>query len=467
MLPLLLALSAGLTAQAPARSADPAAKAILDTALARMGGADAVARVQRVRREMLTTWQRTNFRDEPYADAPSFELHTDIRDYGINGWKNTRKFGFGANGQQIVDIVLDTVAIRQMPNGSWSSLSLAYVDERRELFAVAPERVVLLAREAADLQLGRDTTIDGLPTRRVTATVGGFPMTIFLRSGDGLPAMSRFRAAQPNDFGLLPWGAMEVETWYSRWTRTAAGVALPFQLDQRRVGRQYKRMSVQSIAFDTVATPETFAISDSLRGVYFAKDAKSMIDLPFDSARVVEGNWVNFATPGAPAGAVKVGGRWVLLEGGQGGLSADRAVGWLERNDASAAVAAALLTSTNAGNGGVAALARRRVPVQIAPGAKPFVDRMLGNTGIAGTGPVVVARPQWLKVGSDSLWLQPIDLPDFPRTMIVYSPTLKWAYSAAAFAPLQQQYIVAALRARGWTVEKLGSLRSINTAAPH
>lgn len=465
---LSLLLLAGVITAAPLRSKvpDPAAKAIIDTALARMGGAAAVARVQRVRREMLTTWQRTSFRDEPYADAPSFELHTDIRDYGLNAWKNTRKFSLVGAGPQIVDIVNDSVAIRQMPNGSWSSLSIAYVDERHELFAIAPERILLLARDAADLKLGRDTTIDGVPTARLTATVDRYAMTIFIRRGDGLLAMSRFHAAQPNDFGLTEWGAMDVETWYSRWARTPAGVALPTQMDQRRVGRPYKRMSVLQMAFDTVATAETFAISDSLRALYFVKDTRAMHDVALDTAKVVDGIFAIFGAPGSPTGAVKLGGRWVLVEAGQGELSADRAVEWLSKNDASAPVGGAVLTLTNAGNGGVTALARRRVPTWIAPGSKPFVDRMVGNTGVAGVAPTTVAREQWIKVGNDSLWLAPIDLPDSPRTMVVYSPTLKWAYSATAFAPLQQQYVLAALRGRGWTVEKLGSARAINTPAP-
>jgi hypothetical protein len=461
LLVLSLFAAAPLQAQAPAT----AAITVIDTALARMGGRDVVARVQRVRREMLTQWQRTNFRDEPYADAPSYELHTDIRDYGLKGWRNTRKFGFAANAQQIVDVVVDTVAIRQI-GGAWSGLSRAYIDERRELFAIAPERFLLVARDASDLRLGRDTTIDGLPAARLTATVDGFAMTIVVRRGDGLPAFVRFRAAQGDDFGLLSWGEMEVETWYSRWARTASGVVLPTQMDQRRVGRPYKRMSVLSMAFDTVTTSETFAISDSLRQVYFATADRSMIDVPFDSVVVTEGTFINFRAPGAPAGAVKVGGRWVLLEVGQGELSAERALGWLARNEASAPVAAAILTATNAGNGGVTVVGRQRIPSFVAPGARPFVDRMIGNTGIAGVTPVTITRAQWIKVGTDSLWVEPIDLPDAPRTALVYSPTLGWAYSANAAAPLQAQYVLDRIRGRGWTVTKLGSVRGVAAPAP-
>lgn len=462
LLVLSLFTAAPLQAQAPA----PAALAVVDTALARMGGREAVARVQRVRREMLTQWQRTSFRDEPYADAPSYELHTDVRDYGLRAWRNTRRFSVSGAGPQIVDIVVDTVAIRQMPNGIWGPLNIAYVDELRELFAIAPEHLLPRARAAADLALGRDTTIDGLPAARVTATVEGHRMTLFFRRGDGLLAMSRFRAAQPNDFGLVEWGTMEVETWYSRWNRFPVGAALPMQIDQKRVGRPYKRMTVLSAAFDTVTTAETFAISDSLRRAYLATAVLSMIDVPFDSAVVTEGTYLNFRAPGAPAGAVKVGGRWVLLEAGQGELSGERALDWLARNESATSVAAAILTQTSAGNGGVTVLGRRRISTYLAPGARPFVDQMIGNTGIAGTSPVTVTRPQWLKVGSDSLWLEPIDLPDAPRSLVVYSPSLGWAYSAGAVAPLQVQYLLDRIRGRGWAVTKLGSVRGIATPAP-
>jgi hypothetical protein len=92
---------------------------------------------------------------------------------------------------------------------------------------------------------------------------------------------------------------------------------------------------------------------------------------------------------------------------------------------------------------------------------------MIGNVGTTGVSPVTVTRAQWIKVGTDSLWLEPFDLPDAPRTMLVYSPTLKWAYTANAFAPLQQQYLLARIRSHGWQVEKVGSGRAISTPAPH
>ncbi|HEX7917934.1 MAG TPA: hypothetical protein VF454_00950 [Gemmatimonadales bacterium] len=466
MLSLLFAVSVWSSAPLPSQSPDPAAKAVVDTALARMGGRDAVAHLQRVCREALTIWQRLTFRDEPYSDALTPELHTDVRDYSLNAWRNTRKFSLTAGAQQIVDIVRDTVAIRQAPNGVWAPLNVAYVDERREIWTIAPEHLLLVAREAPDLALGRDTTIDGLPAARLTATIDHFAVTMLFRKGDGLLAMTRFRVDETNDFGLVPWGPHEIETWYSKWTRYPAGVALPAQLDQKRVGRPYKRMLVLAAAFDTVTTAETFAISDSLREAFFATATKPMHDLPLDSARVLDGTFASFNTFGAPAGAVRIGGKWVLLEAGQAGLNADRAIDWLVRTTPESAVSAAILTFTIPGNGGVTALGRRRVPTYIAPGERPYVERMLGNTGTTGVSPVTVSRAQWLKVGSDSLWLEPIDLPDAPRSLLVYSPTLQWVYSAWAVAPLQSQYVLDRIRSHGWVVQRLGQARTISAPAP-
>ena len=470
MLALIFAAGvAAAPAPAPAAMADPApdprALAVVDTAIARMGGADVLGRIQRVRFELLTQWQRTSFDTRPYPDQPSYELHSDVRDYSIPAWRNTRRFQLVGTPRPITDIVRDSVAIRQI-NGAWAPLNVAYVDERRELFTFAADRLVLLARAAPDLALAADTTIGGLPHARVTATVAGFPATLFFRRGDGLPAMARYRAAQPNDFGLVPWGVMDVELWYSRWQRLPSGAVLPHQWDTRRVGQPYKRITVLAAAFDSVATADSFAVSDSLRGAFFATATRPMHDVPLDSARVVEGRLATFGVFTALGGAVKIGRQWILLEAGQAALSAERAVNWLAQNDSGSSVAGAIITVPTAGNGGVEWLAARKVPVHAAPGALPFLRTVLRNHGRPPAAVAPVARGQWIRAGGDSLWVEPIDLPDAAGALLVYVPSLRWAYSALAAAPLQRDYVLARIRERGWTVDRLGSLRGIAVPLP-
>jgi len=461
---MLTLLVAGALAVVQGPGARPASA--LDTAIARMGGAEALGRIERVRYELITQWQRTSFADVPYADQPSYEIHSDVRDYTIPAWRNTRRFQGARPSPEVVDIVRDTVAIRRLGPAPWAPLNVAYVDERRELFAFAPERVLLLARGAPDLRVLADTAIGGRPHARVAATVDRFPATLFLRRGDGLPAFVRYRAAQPNDFGLAPWGAMDVEVWYSGWARTPAGVVLPRQLDIRRVGRPYKRITVLGAAFDSVASPDSFAVSDSLRAAYLATAVKPMHDLPLDSARMVDARLATFGAPGTPAGAVKLGQRWVLLETGQSPFSAERAAAWLERSDPGSEIAAALVTAPAAGNGGAAWLAARNVPIHASPGAMPFLATILRNHRQPATAASVVARAQWRHIGGDSLWVEPIDLPDAPGSLLVYVPSLGWAYSAMAAGPLQAEYLMRRVKDRGWTVQRIGSMRAIAVPAP-
>jgi hypothetical protein len=461
---LLVAIAAG----APVKHTDPApgATAIVDSAIARMGGRAALEGVVRIRRELITQWQRMSFEQRPYVDMPSYEHHFDVRDYSLMAWRNTRRFmtGGDANQQPVIDIVRDSVGIRLF-RGQWNPLNVAYVDERDELFTFAPERLLLHLRAATDLKALSDTAIGGLPHHRVAATVRGYPSVLFVRQADGLPAMVRFRAGQPNDFGLAPWGDMEVEIWFSRWGSFAGRVMLPTQWDTRRVGRGYKRITVLATAFDTVATADSFAISDSLRGAFLATARKPMHDLPLDSAKVMEGRFAAFRTNGAPVGAVKLGGEWWLLESGQAPFNAERAAHWLEQEDAGTRTAGAFITASSA-NGGIGWLVAKQRTVRAAPAFQAMGVAMLRNRALRPPPGMTVTRGQWQVLGGDSVYIEPIDYADAPGGMYLYVPSLKWAYSAGAIGPVQQAYLLRRLRERQFVVERTGHSRGVLNAVP-
>jgi hypothetical protein len=480
-----------LAVPAPAAAQRTAAPALLDSAIARMGGAERLRAVARVRLEMLTQWQRLQLDERPYGDQPSYELHSELRDYEVPAWRNTRRFlsprasaGTGpAAPAEITDVVRDSVAIRRAPSAppapapaaggapaapapSWGPLNVAYVDERRELFATAPERALLAVRDARDLRAMPDTTIAGRAHARFTATVDRYPATLFVRRGDGLPAMLRLRAAQPNDFGLAPWGEMEVELWYSAWTKQQDGITYPMQWDVRRVGRPYKRMTVLGVTFNPEVAADSFAVSDSLRGAFLATANRAMHDLALDAAQRVDDDWAAFNTAGAPAGAVRIGGEWLLLEAGQAPMNAERAVAWLARTDSGAPVVGALVTPPASGSGGSAWLARGKLPIYVGPGAAPFQATLLRNHGAPVRTLVPVERGRWLRVGTDSLWLTPFDLPDAPGALVAYWPAREWLYSATAQVPAHRDLLLAHARARRWKVARLGSARGVSVPLP-
>jgi len=456
----------------PASGRAQTARSLLDSAIVRMGGADALRDLKRVRFDLITQWQRTTFDERPYGDQPSYESHTDLRDYDRRAWRNTRRFMGSGPTREIVDVVLDTVAIRRSPGGpggvaspavaapgAWTTLNVAYVDERRELFALAPERLLLSTRDAGDLRLLGDTTIAGAPYARVVATIDGVRTTVLLRRSTGFLTAVRFRRAEPNDFGLVPFGEMDVELWYSGWRKQPSGIVYPFQWDVRRAGRPYKRMTVIAAAFNPPVTPDSFVVSDSLRTAYLATSTRPMHEIALDSARIVERGFVSFNTPGAPAGAVKIGTRWVLLETGQAPSSAERAEVWLAAHDSGADVAAALVTMPGLGMGGASWMVRHKVPLHVGHGALPFVAAALSGYADPQAGVTAVTEGRWLRIGGDSLRLEPIDLPDAPGALVAYAPSLAWVYSAAAANPLYLDRVLAHARARGWRVSRVGSAR--------
>jgi hypothetical protein len=161
---------------------------------------------------------------------------------------------------------------------------------------------------------------------------------------------------------------------------------------------------------------------------------------------------------------VKLGQRWVLLEAGQAPLSVERAAAWLAEADSGATIAAAYVTTPTGNNGGAAWLAAQKIPVHAGAGAMPFLATILRNhRALPGTASAVT-RAQWRLVDGDSVWVEPIDYPDAPGSLLLYVPSLRWAYSGMAAAPLQVEYLMRRLRERGFEVERFGSLRGMNTA---
>jgi hypothetical protein len=461
---LIRLLASGLFLAAPPKP-DPRAVAIVDSAIARMGGEGALRGVKRASYEVITEWQGIVFDERPAPPVLSYEWSTEWRDYSAPAWRYNRKF-FQPNGVvTVVDLVVDSVAAMQL-QGAWRPQNQAYVDERDEVFALTPDRILVLARDAGDLRALPDTTVRGTRFRRVSASFGPFrSATLFFRAGDGMLALARSRKAQPSDFGLAPWGEMELDVWYSRWRSfPGAGAAgplnLPVQLDIWRAGRPYKRMTTVGMKVNPEIPADSLTMPDSLRAGFLARSRKPMFDLPLDSAKIIDRAFASFATNGTPAGAVKLGGAWLLVEAGTAPLSIERSAAYLERADAEARLAGAVVTAPT-GSGGLAWLVDRKIPTWVGSGARPYVDAVLRGWNRSGATLGKLGDGTWLRVGRDSLRVETIDFPDYPATTVLYSPTLRWAYAWPAASPVGAERLTQIIKTRGWTVDRIGGAREI------
>ncbi|MEZ4416859.1 MAG: hypothetical protein R3E10_14005 [Gemmatimonadota bacterium] len=432
------------------------ARALVERAAARMGGAAELRAVERVRLDMMTWWQRTEFRGTPAADRPSAEPHTDVRDYGLDAWRNTREFG----ARNIVNVVRDSIAITDFGTG-FQPQSVAYVDERDELFLYTPDRLILALLAAADLRMGSDTTVAGERYDVVGATVlQGLPVAVGFHGGTGLPAFLRFQKGHPNDFGLVPWGDMEVEIWYAGW-QTFGALSIPTQWDIRRSGRPYKRMTVERAVFNPEFAADSFEISTALRQAYL-EARRPMHDRAIDSVSVATPGLVRIHAFGFPAGTLQVGGGSLLLEAGQAPLNLTRAREALSGHGVPS-VQAALVAAARTGNGGVVALVREGTPVYTSAAARPFLERMLENAGERVRGITVVDEGRWLEIEGGRVRLEPIDLPDAHGSILLYAPQQRWVYAPDAVTPLDVRMVRERIAALAWEVEAVGTARSLWT----
>ena len=469
---LLVLLALGACPPAPA-NAQSTATTVVQVAIDRMGGLSLLDRVERARLELVTLWHRQTFEDRPFGDVVgSYERVTDERDYTIPAWRNTRRFlGGGApSGFEVIDLVRDSVASRFAPTGpsapaAWAPLNIAYVTERRELFTFSPERLLPLALRAGDLASLPDTMIAGQRQARVRATVEGFPATLSFDRGTGLLTRAHFRASQPDDFGLAPYGVMDVDLWYGLWRMmpapSAPGLRYPTQIDIARLGVPYKRLTVLSARFDVAAMPDSFAVGDEVRTRYHATATRPMWEVPLDSGRIVNGRFAVLGTPGFAPQAVKVGSAWMLLEGSAVPERAGAEDAWLRSKDG-AGFGAVVVTAGAAPRGGLAWFARKRLPASYGPGAAKGAAAVLRNWEVT-TPPGAVARARWIRMGGDSVLVEPFDAPGAPGGLIAYVPSLRWVYHALAVDPFVKELVMERVRQRGWAVDRLGHARALDT----
>ena len=194
----LLALTLALAAPLPAQDGSPTA--VLDRGIARMGGDSLLRTVHALRLDVLTQWLRTEFGEAPFQDAPSLERNVELRDYASGAWRNSRYFSLDATAPGLVVVVDDTIATmgrvmqRDDPTLTWGPLNIAYVDERRELFAFAPERLLLTLRDDPTRRALPDTTLDSVFYHLADARTFACSREAISSTHTGLSTRRRLRA---------------------------------------------------------------------------------------------------------------------------------------------------------------------------------------------------------------------------------------------------------------------------------
>ena len=163
-----------------------------------------------------------------------------------------------------------------------------------------------------------------------------------------------------------------------------------------------------------------------------------------DSAKVLEPRLARFGLPGQTQAAVKLGSKWLMLEGTGVPQRNETDVQWLKSADPGSSVGGlarhACRTRVAAARRGSPSTSCRSTS-RLAP--LPAMTATLANWKQPRTAASIVSKPQWLRIGGDSLWVESIDLPDYPGALVAYVPSMRWVYSGIAASPLYFDLLVA------------------------
>lgn len=148
---------------------------------------------------------------------------------------------------------------------------VGHLEEGQETLALAPERVLLSALDAADLSSAPGLSIDGVPHRGVVFSWNDHAVYVYLNQYTHLPTVVEVHGARAHDFSWQMWGDMVQRTAYYSWAQEANGLRYPHQWDISRNGMPYQSRLLTSLSFDIEAPADSFAISDEARTMFEAQ----------------------------------------------------------------------------------------------------------------------------------------------------------------------------------------------------
>jgi hypothetical protein len=252
-------------------------------AIAAMGGEDALRGVHGL--HLVGVHQHAGVAYSPHLTEPrmDYDFFDEWRDVDHRRFSR-RVTGYAPNFRDALPyrLIADPghqVAITATERfGAFPADSSGVAEYATEL-ALAPERVLMNAMAANDLEPRQDTAIDGQRYHVVTFAHGR--ITVFIHAVTHLPLAVETRVAV-DDPDWTVWGDIVSRTTFSSWSRAHEGVHLPRTRTTTRNGIAYETWSLTTLDVVESVPPDSFAIPDSLRQM-----ALHQAPLTLDTAHVV------------------------------------------------------------------------------------------------------------------------------------------------------------------------------------
>jgi len=246
--------------------------------------------------------------------------------------------------------------------------------EQMESIEFAPERLLLDAADASDLEALPDTTIDG--ARVNVVQFGAEHVRLYIDATTGLPREWRAVRTYPDDrFVWKPWGDVTTRTIYSMWSLDSTGIRYPRRFTLMRNGLEYRRTSILSLEFNVPVADDSFPVRPGAAAALAAsRDVKLGNGLPTPPSELAPG--LVFVPGQFNVLLVRQKGGVIVIEAPHSIEYTTRVIDEATRRWPDPLTAVVSTTAAWPHLAGLRGYAARGVPIYVAPQASAVVRRM-------------------------------------------------------------------------------------------
>jgi hypothetical protein len=271
----LLAVVLGAASPAP----DPAARGLVKTAVARMGGEAALRSLETLRFETVGYRNLLEQSERPEGPwIPQIERTVEVWDTRGGRWQETTDGAAADQSFTLRTIVAGNAAARKFGE-RWLPTGRSAVLEAREWMALSPQQILLAALAAEDLRRDADREFQGVSHHVVSFGGGEDRRRILVNAQTGFLTAVETTRPYPDDLFWQIWGDVPTRVSYSYWSLRPGGLIYPLQWDVERGGRPWRALTITTLEPGAALSSDDFAIPQSERDAFASRGDQPLNDL--------------------------------------------------------------------------------------------------------------------------------------------------------------------------------------------
>ena len=449
-LAILLLLCSCLVCETSAQKNSTDARQLVNQSIAAMGGLDKLKAIKSIHSKSVGHFYLLEQSERP--EGPWLVIYQETEEWRDVEHGNIRRH-YKQNGvftSDVTEIVADGKSAADNGNGLGPGENK--VDQTVELLAMAPEKVLINALDAPDLQFAGKKVVQDTLNNVVSFTWKGAPVKLYLNENTDMLTMTDVVKARPNEQFWGIWGDFSEKNYYSFWNLEKGGIRYPQQVDTFYNDQPLRTDTILSIDINSDAPKDAFSIPDKTKVDFAASSKISFLDMPLgrpdrppidiaSDFRVIRGSWNTTL--------VKQDDGIVVIETPISSNYSVQVMAEIKRLYPNERIKAVISTSDSFPHfGGLREYVAAGVPVYILDVNQPIISRLISsnytsfpddlekNPGMKKSKLNIVGKKTVIGDGHNQLELYPIRTETGERMIMIYAPKLKVLYGADLIQPL-------------------------------